>query len=90
MSCPCKQHFRIGITNLQQWFYFPTKSILTTDVIAHLYIFFLTAFHSYEIYLLLIEFAHIHLISSTLEFFEDNVFKHTFPIHVAFAKYGKP
>ena len=68
MPCPCDNHFRIRIPDLQQWRIFSFKGFMILDVVADLYIYFLATFLRYKINLFLIQLPNIHIISPAKKF----------------------
>ena len=84
-----KKDFRICVTYLEQWPHLSFESCLTRYIITYLYVDFLTSFHGHEIYLFLIKFADIHIISSTQQLDKYYILQHTPPVQITFAELSK-
>ena len=86
MSGSCDNHFRIRISNLQQWRIFSFKGFLPGDIVADLNIDFLTAFLGYKINFFLIQLSNINIVTTAQKFDADHIFINSAVIHISAAQ----
>lgn len=87
MSGSCNNYFGISIPNSKQRRIFPLKGFLSGDIIAYLNINLFTASLCNKVDFLLIELAHINIISTAKQFNTNDILIYSAIVHVSAAEY---